>query len=126
MRIERMVPCSPKELWARLIQNAEATDRGALLRLELACGLPEIAAQITRYKSQQLLECCWGGKRLRWELAPHGDGMTLLAFTYAPDNDRWLGCLDSITAFLGLDPVETKVAPGIQRRVIREKGIKGE
>lgn len=100
MRIERTIPCSPNELWARLIQNAEATDRGALLRLELPCGLPEIAAPITRYKSRELLECGWGGKRLRWELTPLADGMTLLAFTYAPDNDRWLGCLDSITASL--------------------------
>ena len=87
MRIERMIPCSPKELWARLIQNAEATDRGAVLPLELPCGLPEIAAQITRYKSRKLLECCWDGKRLRWELAPHSDGTTLLAFTYAPYNE---------------------------------------
>ena len=84
MRIERMVPCSPGELWARLIQNAEATDRGVVLRLELPCGLPEIAAQITRYKSWELLECCWGDKRLCWELAPHSDGTTLLAFTYTP------------------------------------------
>jgi len=97
MRIERMVSCSPKELWARLIQNAEATDRGALLRLELPCGLSEIAASITRYQSRELLECDWGGKRLRWELTPLADGMTLLAFTYAPDSERWLRCLDNVT-----------------------------
>jgi len=98
MRIERMVPCSSAELWARLIENAEATERGALLRLELPCGLPEITAPITHYRSRELLECGWGGKRLRWELTPLADGMTLLAFTYAPDDERWLRCLDSVTA----------------------------
>jgi len=30
MRIERLVPYPPKKLWAKLIQNAEATDRGAV------------------------------------------------------------------------------------------------
>ena len=29
MRIELMVPCSHKELWQALIQNAELTERGA-------------------------------------------------------------------------------------------------
>jgi len=31
MRIERLVPYPPNKLWAKLIQNAEATDRGAVL-----------------------------------------------------------------------------------------------
>jgi hypothetical protein len=71
MRIERLVPCPPKKLWAKLIQDAEATDRGAVLS----------AGTITRYQSPSLLECRAGESLMRWELLPRGDDMTLLVFT---------------------------------------------
>jgi len=82
MRIERLLPCAPKELWAKLIRNAEATERGVMLPLTLAGGgLIEAAGRVTRYRSPTLLECISGEKVLRWELAPRADGATLLVFT---------------------------------------------
>ncbi|TMH32532.1 MAG: hypothetical protein E6H63_02450 [Betaproteobacteria bacterium] len=84
MRIERLLPCAPQELWARLIENAEATDRGAVLRLAPTCALKETTGTITRYQSPTLLECRSGERLLRWELLPRADGMTLLVFTVSP------------------------------------------
>jgi hypothetical protein len=81
MRIERLVPYPPKKLWATLIQNAEATDRGAVLRLAPSCALAEATGRITRYESPSLLECRSGESLMRWELLPRGDDMTLLIFT---------------------------------------------
>ena len=74
MRIERLIPCSPKQVWAKLIQDAEATDRGAVLA----------AGTITRYQSPLLLECRSGERLVRWELVPRGEAMTLLVFTVSP------------------------------------------
>lgn len=71
MRIERLIPCPPGKLWAKLIQNAEATDQGVVLQL----------GRITRYQSPSLLECRSGDSLMRWELLPRGDDMTLLVFT---------------------------------------------
>jgi hypothetical protein len=70
MRIERLLPYPPKEVWAKLIKDAEATDRGAVLQL----------GTITRYQSPSLLECRSGEKLMRWELLPRGE-MTLLVYT---------------------------------------------
>ena len=70
MRIERLVPCAPREVWAKLIQEAEATVHGAVLP----------AGKIMRYQSPSLLECRSGGRLLRWELLPRGE-MTLLVYT---------------------------------------------
>ena len=71
MRIERLVPCPPMQLWAKLIQDAEATDDGAMLA----------AGRITHYQSPSVLECRSGERLMRWELLPRGEDMTLLVFT---------------------------------------------
>src|SRR5215475_10400563 len=76
MRIERLAPCPPKELWWALIENAEATERGVMLRLALPGGVSQVAGKITRYESPTLLECCWDGNVLRWELEPRCEGTT--------------------------------------------------
>ena len=39
MRIERLVPCPPEDLWRALIQNTELGKHGAMLRLALPGGL---------------------------------------------------------------------------------------
>ena len=96
MRIERLVPCPPNELWRALIQHAELGERGPSLRLALPGGLSETVARVTVYQSPRLLECSWGGSVLRWELESR-DGMTLLVFTHAPDAEHWIACLDRIT-----------------------------
>ena len=98
MRIERLVSCPPKVLWRALTQHAEAAERGVMLRLALPGGLSETAGRITRYESPRLLECCWGGSVLRWELEPRGDATTLLVFTHTAEPEQWLACLDSVTA----------------------------
>ncbi len=100
MRIERLVPCPPKELWRALIRHAELAERGAVIRLALPGGLSEAAGKITAYESEKVLECAWSGGVLRWELAAR-DGMTLLVFTHEPDAAQWNACLDSITARVG-------------------------
>jgi hypothetical protein len=98
MRIERLVPCPPKELWWALIENAEATERGVMLRLALPGGVSQVAGKITRYESPTLLECCWDGNVLRWELEPRCEGTTHVVFTHGRDTEHWLACLDSIIA----------------------------
>jgi len=98
MRIERLVPCPPKELWWALIENAEATERGVMLRLALPGGVSQVAGKITRYESPTLLECCWDGNVLRWELEPRCEGTTHVVFTHGPDTEHLLACLDSIIA----------------------------
>jgi hypothetical protein len=97
MRIERLIPCSPKDLWCALIQHTELAERGAMLHLALPGGLSATAGRITAYESQKLLECALGGDVLRWEL--HAQGcQTLLVFTHAEDVAPWLACLDRIAA----------------------------
>jgi len=81
MRIERLVPYPPKRLWAKLIQNAEATDQGVVLHVAPPGDARALDCTVVRYESPTLLECRWDGNVLRWELTPHGEGMTLLAFT---------------------------------------------
>jgi hypothetical protein len=76
MRIERLVACPPEKLWAKLIKDAEATERGALLP----------AGTITRYQAPSLLECRSGERLSRWELLPRGE-MTLLVFTEQQQTD---------------------------------------
>src|SRR5262245_2331332 len=97
MRIERLIPCSPKELWRALIQHTELAERGALLCLPLPGGVSQTAATITAYDSERTLECAWGSDVLRWELHPR-DGMTLLVFTHAECAAQWLACLDHLVA----------------------------
>ncbi|HZO02314.1 MAG TPA: hypothetical protein VFB93_14050 [Burkholderiales bacterium] len=97
MRIERRIPCTPKDLWQALIQHTELAERGALLRLPLPGGLSPTAAAITAYESEKVLECAWGSDVLRWELHAH-DGGTLLVFTHAECCAQWLACLDHIEA----------------------------
>ena len=97
MRIERLIPCAPRDLWSALIQHAELGEQGAILRLGLPCGIFEGAGRITAYQSQQLLECAWGSDVLRWELQAR-DGMTLLVFTSAEHAGEWLAYIDHIAA----------------------------
>ena len=87
MRIERLGPCAPREVWAKLIQDAEATERGAVLP----------AGTITRYQSPSLLECRSGERLLRWELVPHGE-MTLLVYTEQQQTDASARCCDNAAA----------------------------
>jgi hypothetical protein len=81
MHIERLVPYPPRKLWAKLIQNAEATDQGVVLHVALPGDVAALDCTVARYESPRLLECRRDGNVLRWELAPYGEGMTLLAFT---------------------------------------------
>jgi hypothetical protein len=97
MRIERLVPCPPEDLWRALIQHAELGEQGAMLRLALPGGLSETAARITVYESPRVLECAWGADVLRWELHAR-DCMTLLVFTHAECAAQWMAYLESIEA----------------------------
>jgi uncharacterized protein YndB with AHSA1/START domain len=97
MRIERLIPCSPKELWQALIHHTELAERGALLHFPLPGGRAPIAGRITAYESEKLLECRWGSDVLRWELQAR-DGGTLLVFTHAECAAQWLAHLDRLTA----------------------------
>jgi len=97
MRIERLVPCPPQELWRALIQHTELAEGGAMLRLALPGRLSETAGRITVYESPRVLECASGTEVLRWELYPQGC-MTRLVFTHEPDIAQWHACLDAITA----------------------------
>jgi hypothetical protein len=95
MRIERLIPCPPRELWRVLITHTELAQRGAMLRLALPGGVSLTAGTINVYESQKTLECAWGGDVLRWELRARG-ATTLLVFTHAEDGPHWLACLDHI------------------------------
>jgi hypothetical protein len=95
MRIERLIPCPPRELWRVLITHTELAERGAMLRLALPGGVSPTAGTITVYESQKTLKCAWGGDVLRWELHARG-ATTLLVFTHAEDGPHWLACLDHI------------------------------
>lgn len=97
MRIERLIPCSPKDLWKALIRHTELTERGALLRLPLGPGVSHAPGTITAYESERLLECAWGSDVLRWELQARAGG-TLLVFTHAECAAQWLACLDHLAA----------------------------
>ena len=97
MRIERLVPCTPKELWRALIQHTELGECGPTLRLALPGGASHTAGTITVYESERVLECIAGADILRWELQRRGEA-TLLVFTHAEDAAHWLACLDGITA----------------------------
>ena len=81
MRIERLVPCPPEDLWRALIQNTELGKHGAMLRLALPGGLSRPRGRSV-YESPRVLECAWGADVLRWELQPQGC-MTRLVFTHA-------------------------------------------
>ncbi len=87
-RIELLVPRAPRDVWQALIQDAELTERGAMLRLVFSGGVCEATAQITRYESSRLLECCCDGKRFRWQLEPRDENTTLLIFTDRPETER--------------------------------------
>ncbi|HEX6154784.1 MAG TPA: hypothetical protein VFZ54_02095 [Burkholderiales bacterium] len=100
MRIERLIPCQPRELWRALIQHAELADGGPVLRLALPGGVSANAGKITLYKSERVLECCWGIDVLRWELHER-ESETLLVFTHAENAAPWLACLDSLVEGLG-------------------------
>jgi hypothetical protein len=97
MRIERLIPCSPKDLWRALIEQTELGEHGALLRLPLPAGVPGTLGRITAYESGKILECVWGSDVLRWELHPRLES-TLLVFTHAECAAQWLAYLDSIAA----------------------------
>jgi hypothetical protein len=109
MRIERLIPCAPKDLWRALIHHTELAECGAVLRLALPGGVSPIGGTITVYESQRVLECVRGGDVLRWELYPRGE-MTLLVFTHAEDASPWLACLDGIAA-LATKPSAIAVSP---------------
>src|SRR5262245_15494868 len=95
MRIERLIPCPPKDLWRALIQHTELAACGAMLHLPLPGSLSHTAGTITAYQSEKLLECAWGSDVLRWELQAR-DGGTLLVSTHAECCAQWLACLDEI------------------------------
>jgi hypothetical protein len=97
MRIERLVPCPPEDLWRALIQNTELGEQGAMLRLALPGGLSETAGKITVYESPRVLECAWGADVLRWELQPQGCH-TRLVFTHAECAAHWMAHLEGIEA----------------------------
>jgi hypothetical protein len=97
MRIERLIPCKPKDLWRALIQHTELAERGALVRLALPEGISPTAGKITVYESEKILECAWGADVLRWELHARGCE-TLLVFTHAECAAQWIACLDRIVA----------------------------
>jgi len=97
MRIERLIPCSPTDLWRALIQHTELAECGAALHLALPGGASATAGRITRYESHKLLECVFGSDVLRWELYGCGE-MTRLVFTHAEDAAPWLACLETIAA----------------------------
>jgi hypothetical protein len=88
MRIERLVPCPAQQLWWALIRDAELTEHGAVLRLVLSGGAFETAAQITRYESSRLLECCCEGTLSRWQLEPRGAETTDLIFTCTLETEQ--------------------------------------
>jgi hypothetical protein len=97
MRIERWIPCPPKDLWHALIRHTELAEAGPVLHLALPCGLSQSEGRITVYESQRILECTLGADVLRWELHPRGEG-TLLVFTHAECAAQWLAWLDGIAA----------------------------
>jgi hypothetical protein len=109
MRIERLIPCPPKDLWRALIHHTEVDERGAVLRLAFPGGVSAIGGTITVYESHKVLQCVRGGDVLRWELSPRGD-MTLLVFTHAEDAAPWLAWIDSIAA-AATQPAEAAVSP---------------
>ena len=80
MRIERLISFPPEQFWQALIRDAEVTEHGAQLRLA-SLGACDTGWPITRYQAPTLLECRRAGSVLRWELAPRGDGTTLVVFT---------------------------------------------
>jgi len=108
MRIERLIPCSPTDLWRALIQHTELAEcGGAALHLALPGGASATAGRITRYESGKLLECVLGSDVLRWDLYACGCGeMTWLVFTHAEEAAPWLAWLESIVAS-ATRPVET-------------------
>jgi len=77
MRVERLVPCPPKDVWRALIEHAELGARGAVLRLGPAGN--GFVANITVYRSKKILECVRGREVLRWELHPQRE-MTRVVF----------------------------------------------
>jgi hypothetical protein len=95
MRIERLIPCPPRDLWRALITDTELAQRGAALRLAFPGGTSPSPGTITVYESQKTLECVWGGDVLRWEVHAR-NAMTLLVFTHAEDCTQWRACLDRI------------------------------
>jgi hypothetical protein len=97
MRIERLIPCPPQDLWRALIEHTELGEHGPLLRLDLPAGVPSTPGRITAYESGKVLECVWGSDVLRWELHPRQES-TLLVFTHAECATQWLTYLDSIVA----------------------------
>ncbi len=78
LRVERLVPCPPGDLWDALIDHAELDEQGAVLHLGRRGGF---AAKITVYESHKVLECARGADALRWELCPSGK-MTRVVLTY--------------------------------------------
>ena len=111
-RIEGLIPRAPREVWQALIQDAELTERGALLRLVVSGGPSESTARITRYESLRLLECCCDGKLLRWQLEPRDQNTTHMIFTYTPETRRWLARLDT------LKEVMRVAEPGMRRLLV--------
>src|SRR5262245_11547371 len=97
MRIERLIPCPPKDLWRALIAHTELGEHGPLLSLSLPAAVPSTPGRITAYQSGKLLECVWGSDVLRWELHPREES-TLLVFTHAECASQWISYLDRIAA----------------------------
>jgi hypothetical protein len=96
MRTERVVPCRPEQFWWALIQSAEPSDTGVVLRCSLTGDGLEISARITRYESMRLLECRQDGHLLRWEIEPCDQGCTRVVFTESTESPSWLAFLDRI------------------------------
>ena len=109
MRIERLIPCPRQNLWQALIQHAELSEHGAVLRLALPAGVSATAGSITVYDREKILECAWSSEVLRWELHAHGDS-TLLAFTHPESAAQWRAYLDSIAA-AAIGTAEMEISP---------------
>ncbi|HEY0531640.1 MAG TPA: SRPBCC family protein [Actinoplanes sp.] len=106
---------SPDELdqWAPFSASRDLGAPGkAVLTLVDGPDKTDISAEVLRAQAPALLEYTWGDDRLRWELAPSGEGTRLtLRHTLAkPDTDAmvaagWHLCLDVLRHLLDGDPI---------------------
>ena len=94
MRIERLVPCPPEDLWRALIQNTELGKHGAMLPRASRRAFETAGTIGLRIAAGARVRL--GADVLRWELQPQGC-MTRLVFT-AECAAQWMAYLESIEA----------------------------
>ena len=120
LRFERRLPHAPERVWRALTEPAELAawfpdtieverwEVGAPLRFEPSPGAGEgFEGEVIAFDPPSLLELSWGTDRLRFELAPDGDGTRLtLVDTIdalgkaARDAAGWHVCLDQLEHLL--------------------------